>query len=81
MWFADDLNVYNDFLHFHYSFDYNGRQIPENIGDFMNVEISKQVEEENEFINEQDVEEDIRILKELEHEEKITISFLEEDVQ
>lgn len=81
LWFADDLNVYNDFLHVHYSFDNNERRIPENIDNFLNVEIRKKSGEDAEFINEQDLEEDIRILKELEREERIMMPFLDEDVQ
>lgn len=71
LWFAEDVNVYNDFLHAHYSFDYSGKQIPEKIDQFLGIEISRKIGKNADFENEQSPEEDMRVLEELEQEEKL----------
>lgn len=78
LWFAEDLNIYNDFLHAHYSFDCDERRICENIDEFLGVEIRSKVVENTNFIHEQSPEEDMRILKELEREENLMMLSLED---
>lgn len=73
LWFAEDINIYNDFLHAHYSFDCGERRICENIDEFLGVEIGSKLVENADFTNEQSPEEDMRILKELEREENLMI--------
>lgn len=69
-WFADDLDIYNDFLHAHYSFDSEDRQIFESIDDFLGVKISANSKEKTDIISEQNQEDDMRILEKLDYEEK-----------
>lgn len=71
LWFAEDINIYNDFLHAHYSFECEERRICENIDEFLGVEIRSKIVENTDFTNEQNPEEDMRILKELEREENL----------
>lgn len=80
LWLAADLDVYNDFLHAHFSIDSEGERIPMSLSEFLGVEIDKGLEEQMDFANEQNPEEDKRILKELEYEEKqVMLSLAEEN--
>lgn len=80
IWFAEDVNVYNDFLHAHYSFESVDKCVPQRIDEFLGVEINAEVKESVDFENEQDVEEekDMLILQELEREENLMMLSSEE---
>lgn len=78
LWFAQDIDIYNDFLHAHFHFDIEGECIPEAIDEFLEVEIIKNQEEDIDEVNMQDQEEDKRILEELECEERQMMLLMEE---
>lgn len=78
LWFAEDIEVYNQFLHAHFSFDREGEKVPERIDEFLGVECSERMEEEPELTVEQSSEEDMRILEELEREENLMLLSLED---
>lgn len=70
LWFAQDLDIYNDFLHAHFRFDIEGGRIPEDIAEFLEAEIIGNQEKEPEAGNEQITDEDEHALEELEYEDR-----------
>lgn len=78
LWFAQDLDIYNDFLHAHFRFDMEGKRVPEAIDEFLEVKITGYLGEEPEDANEQSTDEDERILEELEYEERQMTLLMEE---
>lgn len=73
LWFVEDLDIYNDFLHSHYYFDGQGNRMAVSINEYLGSEIESSIETEKKFIDEQGLEESVRILKELNQEEQDTL--------
>lgn len=70
LWFAEDLNIYNDFLHAHFYFNDRGDMLQANLEEFLEVKADEAIDSEPENFMEQSVEEDTKLLAELDYEEK-----------
>lgn len=79
-WFAEDIDIYNRFLYAHYRFDSQGNHILTNISEYVEEEIDNSIQAHADFIDEQSVEEDAQILKELDQEERETTPLILERV-
>lgn len=71
-WFAEDIDIYNQFLYAHYRFDSQGNHISASINEHLEEKINDSIQVQADFISEESIEEDIRILNQLDKEEQET---------
>lgn len=70
LWFAHDVDIFNQFLNAHFYYDANENCIQANLSELLKIENSITYEEIIDFESEQSMEDDRRILEELDDEER-----------